>query len=124
MSAADEAIELARAATDACEERLRADAALAGDPDAQRRLGSAIGLLASATLLREEVERCTDPILASAVECEVVRLARAAVGTLLTGADDEIRAAGHALLDLDAGPERRDGDELLRELARRRFAAG
>jgi hypothetical protein len=128
MSAtAEELVELARGATEACEERLRADATLATDPDAQRRLGSAIGRLASAELLTEEITRCADadPVLSAAMRREVARLAKSAVEAILADAGDApaVLAAAHAMLDLDSGPDRRGDDELLRELARRRFAS-
>jgi hypothetical protein len=125
-AAANELVELARTATAAYEERLRAEAALASDADAQRRLGSALGRLASAELLEEELGRCEDGLLAAVISREVARLSAAAVDAILADAGDvpAILAAAHTILELDAGAARRDDDETLRELARRRFATG
>jgi hypothetical protein len=118
-------VELARGATDACEARLRADPALAIDGDAQRRLGAAIGRLACAELLEEEIPGCADPLLRAAMTHQVTRLAKSAVEAILADGSEEpaILAAAHALLDLEAGPRRRGDDGTLRELAQRRFAS-
>jgi hypothetical protein len=124
-TAATELVELAREAITAHEERLRGDATLAACADAQRRLGTAIGRLASAELLEEEIAGSPDPLLRAAMAREAARLAKSAVEAILADAGDApaILAAAHAMLDSDAGPDRRDDDETLRELARRRFAS-
>jgi hypothetical protein len=113
------ALAAAGGAVAAHEERLRADPALAADPDGQRRLGTALGRLAAAELLLEQRAAGTDGLLAQAMDHEAMRLASAAAEAILP---DGLPAA-QEILALRAQPSAGGEDELRRELARRRFAA-